>query len=82
MQSVIEKAKKIIAENQDLLTVFEELDRSGRFRKRTYKIRVNFTIDDDLFNKFRQYCKKNSINMSAKIESLIKKELNLLNLNR
>ncbi len=75
MQSILEKARKIINENQDLLTVFEELDRTGKFRKRNYKVRATFTIDENLFNDFRQYCKKNNINMSSRIERFIKDEL-------
>ena len=75
MPSFLEKAKEVIAKNQDVLAVFEELDRTGKFRKRTYKIKVSFTLDEELFNKFRAYCKQNGINMSGKIESYIRKEL-------
>jgi post-segregation antitoxin (ccd killing protein) len=39
------------------------------------KGRYNFTVDKALFDKFREYCKDNCINMSAKIESYIKKEV-------
>ena len=75
MQSFLDKAKKVIKENQDLLTVFEEFDRTGKFRKRVYKKKVDFTIDEDVFNEFRNYCKKNNISMSGKVESLIRGEL-------
>ena len=75
MLSVLDKAKKVIKENQDMLNAFEEYDRTGKMRKRTYKIRANFTIDEDLFNLFRSYCKKNNINMSGRIENYIKKEI-------
>ena len=75
MPSFYEKAKKVIKENQDMLNVFEEFDKTGKMRKRTYKVRVNFTIDEDLFNEFRSYCKKNNINMSGSIEKYIKEEL-------
>lgn len=75
MQSFYEKAKEVIAKNQDVLTVFEELDRTGKFRKRIYKVKVSFTLDEELFNKFRNYCKQNGINMSGRMESYIKKEL-------
>ena len=44
-------------------------------KKVAAKKRYNFTIDEKLFNKFREYCRQNCINMSAKIESYIKKEL-------
>ncbi len=60
-----------------MLNVFEEFDRTGKMRKRTYKDRANFTIDEDLFNQFRRYCKKNDINMSGRIEKYIKRELKI-----
>ena len=75
MQSFLEKAKEVIAKNQDVLAVFEELDRTGKFRKRTYKIKASFTLDEELFNKFRSYCRQNGINMSGKIEKYIREEL-------
>ena len=75
MQSFLEKAREVIAKNQDVITVFEELDRTGKFRKRTYKTRASFTIDEELLNKFRSYCKKNGINMSGKVESYLRDEL-------
>ena len=78
MPSFLDKAKEVIAKNQDVLAVFEELDRTGKFRKRTYKIRASFTLDEELFNKFRAYCKQNGINMSGRIESYIRKEMDNL----
>jgi len=75
VQSFFEKAKKAIEKNQDIINVFEELDRTGKIRKTSYKKRVNFTIDEDLFNEFRNYCKKNGLSMSNRIESYISKEL-------
>ena len=76
MPSFLEKAKEVIAKNQDVITVFEELDRTGKFKKRTYKMRASFTLDEELFNKFRSYCKKHGINMSGRIESYLRSELN------
>ena len=75
MRSFLDKAKEVIAKNQDVIAVFEELDRTGKFKKRTYKVRASFTLDEELFNNFRNYCKKNGINMSGKIESYLRKEL-------
>lgn len=75
MQSFLEKAKEIIAKNQDVIATLEELDRTGRFRKRAYKTRAAFTLDEELFNNFRNYCRKNGINMSGKIESYIRTEM-------
>lgn len=75
MQSFLDKAKEIIAKNQDVLNALEELDRTGKLKKISYKTKVSFTIDEELFNKFRNYCKQNGINMSGKMESYIRKEL-------
>jgi len=41
-----------------MLNVFEEYDGTGKLRKINYKARVNFTVDENLFNTFRSYCKK------------------------
>ena len=76
MQSFFDKAKEVIAKNQDVIAVFEELDRTGKFRKRAYKAKISLTVDEELFNKFRNYCKKNGINMSGRIENYIREELN------
>ena len=43
--------------------------------KRKVKQRYNFTIDEELFSSFREYCKENCISMSAKIEKYIEGEL-------
>jgi post-segregation antitoxin (ccd killing protein) len=76
MPSFLDRAREVIAKNQDMLIVFEELDRTGKFRKRVYKTKASFTIDEELFNKFRNYCKRNGINMSGRIENYIREELN------
>lgn len=71
----LERAKKVMEEKEDLLNVLEEYDRTGKLRKRTYKIRPSFTIDEELFISYRNYCKKRGINMSARIENFIRHEL-------
>lgn len=71
----LRKAKEVIARNQDVLSALEELDRTGRLKKTSYKTKASFTIDEGLFNKFRNYCKKNGINMSGKIENYMREEL-------
>ena len=63
MPSFLDKAKEVIAKNQDVLSALEELDRTGKLNKISYKTKVSFTIDEELFNKFRNYCKQNGINM-------------------
>jgi len=75
MASFIEIAKKVIRENQEWFETLEEFDRTGDLRKAKYKSRYNFTIDEELMNRFRSYCRKKNIKLSNKIEELIKKEL-------
>jgi post-segregation antitoxin (ccd killing protein) len=75
MSSFMKQIKKTIVKNEDLLNALEEYDRTRKLRKLSYKTRVNFTVDEDLFNQFRSFCKQNDINMSAKIETFMKKEL-------
>lgn len=75
MPSFYEKAKKEIIENKELLNIFDDFIRTGDVSKRSFKKRVNFTIDEDLFNVFRNYCMKENISMSGKIEKYIKQEI-------
>lgn len=75
MEQFVEKAKKIVHENKGLFETLEEFDRTGKLRKASYKERYNFTLDEDLMLKFRSYCRKNNMKMSAVIEKLMKKFL-------
>ena len=34
MQSFLDKAKKVIEKNRDIIEIFKELDRTGKLRKR------------------------------------------------
>lgn len=67
-----EKAKRVIAKNQEYFTLLEELDRTGRLRKLHYKEKVTFTIDDDAMSKFRRYCEEQGKKMSSVVEAAIK----------
>ena len=67
-----ERIRKVVNENQALFIALEDLDRTGKLKKIDYKKRYNFTIDQDVMNRFRNYCSKNGIVMSNKIEELIK----------
>jgi len=67
-----EKAKRIIAKNQEYFTLLEELDRTGKLRKLHYKEKVTFTIDDNLMNRFRRYCAEQGKKMSSVVEGAIK----------
>lgn len=72
---IAERAKVLVKENQAMFVSLEELDKTGKLRKSRYKGRYNFTLDEDLMQEFRSYCLKNSINMSAKIENMVKEYL-------
>lgn len=69
------KLKMVVRESQPYLNALEESDRTHKLLKADYKERVNFTIDADLMIKFRRFCRKESISMSNKVETLIRKYL-------
>ncbi|MBN1377563.1 hypothetical protein JW949_04510 [Candidatus Woesearchaeota archaeon] len=69
------RIKKIVNENQEFLSLLEELDRTGKMHKVRYKKRADFTVDEELLRKFRNYCKEHNINMSGIIENKIKEFL-------
>jgi hypothetical protein len=71
----MERLRRIINENQDAFNALEESDRTGKLRKLSYKQKMNFTIDEEILLKFRNYCQVNNMKMSTKIESLIKEFL-------
>ena len=75
-KGVLEKARKVIKERPELFEALLEFERTGKLPKLTYKKRANFTIDEETLRKFRNHCKENSINMSARIEQLMLKEIN------
>lgn len=69
------KQRGLCFKNQELFIALEDLDRTGKLRKTSYKERVNFTLDEELMNRLRSYCIKNKIRMSNKVEDLIKEFL-------
>lgn len=75
MAQLAEKARKIIKDNKGLFEALEELDRTGKLRKASYKGRYNFTLDENLMNELKSYCLKNNMKMSAVIERLVKEFL-------
>ncbi|MEK6935133.1 MAG: hypothetical protein AABW46_04605 [Nanoarchaeota archaeon] len=68
---MLEKARKAIKERPELFEAMLEFERTGKLPKLTYKKRANFTIDEDILRKFRNYCKDKGYNMSAKIEQMM-----------
>ncbi|MBI3033636.1 hypothetical protein HYY72_00560 [Candidatus Woesearchaeota archaeon] len=39
------------------------------------KVKVSMTIDDHVYNQFRQYCKNNGMKVSTKVEQLMRESL-------
>lgn len=73
--NITKKAKEVIRKNPEVFAALEEYDKTGKLRKLSYKERANFTIDAELLRSFRHHCHKHGLNMSAKIEQFIRKEV-------
>lgn len=63
-------AKNIAKEDKALFDTLLEFEKTKRIRT---KIRMNFTLDKIVAEKFKKFCRDNGYNMSAKIEQTIKK---------
>lgn len=75
MPSTNEKIKKITNKYQNLFVLLDDLDKTGKLKKTKYKTRANFTLDEEIFRHFRNYCQKNDLEMSPIIEKLVAKYL-------
>lgn len=71
----LQTARRIIRENPEMFSALEEYDRTRKLPKLSYKKRVDFTVDADVFRKFRTYCRKEGLAMSKVVEKLIREEL-------
>ena len=65
---IVKLAKKIAVRDKRLFDSLIEFEKTGKIRTKT---RLNFTIDKDLGDRFRKYCRDKGYNMSAKIEGCI-----------
>ncbi len=68
----LKKAMEIVFRNHGVFKALEDFERTGKI---TVKTRLNFTIDKEIAKKFREYGKKNKINMSEAIECLIRENI-------
>ena len=75
LDKVAKKAIEIIKRNPEYFEALVEYEKTGKLPNFSYKKRINFTIDADTMIKFIEYCRKNAIKMSSKVEQLIRKEL-------
>jgi len=74
-KKLIKNAEKVIREHPEYFEALMEFERTKKLPRLKYKERANFTIDSELLRKFREYCRKHGMKMSAKIEQYIEKEL-------
>jgi len=74
-KELIKFTDRMLKEKPEVFEALLEFERTGRVPKFTYKKRYNFTLNPDLFNKFRTYCEKKGIKMSTRVEQHIKEDL-------
>jgi len=72
---ILKIAKEIIKKHPEYFEALLEFERTKKLPKFTYKKRVNFTIDENLFREFRNFCEKKNLKMSGVIEKLISNSL-------
>jgi len=68
----VKTALRIIKEKPEMFEALLEFERTGKVPKPVYKKRANFTIDKNILNKFREYCKDKGCNMSKLVEKFMK----------
>ena len=70
-KTFIETARRIIKEHPEYFEALLDFEKTGKLPKFIYKKRVNFTIDESLVIKFREYCRKKGTKMSTELENCI-----------
>ena len=67
----VERAKKLIALHPEWFEALGAYDETGKLARFPTKTRVNFTIDEELYHKFRQFCNRSGLKMSQIVEKKI-----------
>ena len=67
----VERAKKLIALHPEWFEALGAYDETGKLVRFPTKMRVNFTIDEELYYKFRQFCNRSGLKMSQIVEKKI-----------
>ena len=75
-KELIKNVDLAIARCPEVFDALLDFEKTHRIKKINYKERANFTIDSNLLNEFREYCRKKGMKMSAKIEQFIEEEIN------
>ncbi len=67
----VARAKKLIAMHPEWFEALGVYDELGKLPRFSTKIRVNFTMDEELYHKFKQFCVRKGLKMSQVVESEI-----------
>lgn len=67
----VERAKKLIALHPEWFEALGVYDETGKLPRFPTKMRVNFTVDEELYCKFKQFCKRGGFKMSQIVEKKI-----------
>lgn len=70
--SIVKLAQQISRRDKETFDSLIDFEKTKRLHSKT---RLNFTVDRAIAQRFRKHCKENSINMSAKIEQMMKEAL-------
>lgn len=68
-------AKQAVEQHPEAFEALLEFERTGKLPKPNPKERANFTIDAKLLRQYRAYCKEHGLNMSARIEKFIERDI-------
>ena len=74
-KELIKFTNKVVNEQPEIFEALVEFEKTGKVPKFTYKRRYNFTLDPELFKKFKIICETKGIKMSTKIEQYIREEI-------
>lgn len=75
-EGLIKNTERLLKEQPEIFEALLEFERTKKVPKFTYKKRVNFTLNPELFRKFRDSCEKKGIKMSTRIEQLMREDVN------
>ncbi len=67
----VERAKKLIAMHPEWFEALGVYDELGKLPRFPTKVRVNFTVDEELYHKFKQFCRRKGLKMSQIVENEI-----------
>ena len=68
-------SKTIEKKHPYIFKALEEYDKIHKLRKERYKKKIDLTIDSQIWNRFKAYCREKNVKMSNVVENLIKKEI-------